>query len=110
VKIKSGSPGKTSVQVKSKGSALTLPGPFDASTFFDPSRSVVVQLGNSLGKCWTSVFPPASVTTNEVEKMKASAIAPWTCGDGIRELGEACDGSDDGDCPTGCDSSCACLP
>ena len=32
-----------------------------------------------------------------------------TCGNGIREPGEACDGNDRGTCSTVCDAECACL-
>lgn len=35
--------------------------------------------------------------------------APAVCGNGTREVGEACDGADAGSCPSGCRSDCTCA-
>jgi len=60
--LRAGAANKAKVTLKSKGSALgaELPGPAGA-TYFDQDSSVIVQLINSLGMCWSSEYATPAV-------------------------------------------------
>ena len=54
--LKTDAAGKTKIKVSASTTNLTLPTPFDASSFFDQDTSVTVQLVSDAGTCWTSSF------------------------------------------------------
>jgi hypothetical protein len=109
IKLAANAPGKSSVMVKAKGSSLELPGPAGAQ-FFDASGDIVVQLANSAGACWSGAFRGADVLPNEATKAKVKDETA-TCGDGVRDLAEECDGADDLGCVgAGCLAGCICAP
>ncbi len=54
MKVQIGVAGKSKAQLKAKGVNLLLPGAFSGAEYFDSDPSVVMQLTNPLGTCWTS--------------------------------------------------------
>ena len=68
IKLKSGAAGKTTAQVKGKGSMLPTPSTGDGRIFAQ-EPSVTVQLVNSDGQCWTSDFQFAK--RNDVTQFSA---------------------------------------
>lgn len=68
--LKTGSDGRTKVKLSAKGASLPLSGPV-GSTYFSQSPSVVVQLVNDVGTCWTSTFASGDTTTNVADAFKA---------------------------------------
>jgi hypothetical protein len=86
-----------------------LPGPFDGTNHFDPSKTIVVQMGNSAGRCWSAAFEAGTMKLNEAAKAKVTDSTA-ICGDGSRDKLEQCDDTDDAGCTGGCDVSCMCLP
>ena len=72
VQLKTGAAGKAKVQVQGKGASLALPGPFDASNYFELDGALIVQLQASTGAiCWSSSFDDAA--TNRPDAFKAKA-------------------------------------
>ncbi len=70
IKLKTGSAGKTKVQLIAKGGSLPTPIPFSSSAFFEQSPDVTVQMFNSdTSTCWSSSF--ATATKNTVAQFKA---------------------------------------
>ena len=63
--LKAGMEGKAKVQVKAKGLNLPMPIPEGPSAFFQQNPSVIVQLINSNGLCWTTEFTPPAATSND---------------------------------------------
>jgi cysteine-rich repeat protein len=68
--LRVGPDGKTRVQLKARGTALGLPGPAELLTYFSQDPSVLVQLINSSGRCWTNEFFDAAISTPEKFKSK----------------------------------------
>jgi hypothetical protein len=64
--------GKSSAKLKAAGIPLDLPAPVDAEHFLH-ANSLVVELVNSAGACWTSEFAPDGVKKNTTTQFKASA-------------------------------------
>jgi cysteine-rich repeat protein len=59
--LKAGGPGKAKIILKARGLNLPTPVPEGPSAFFQQTPSVIVQLINSSGVCWSTEFtPPAS--------------------------------------------------
>jgi cysteine-rich repeat protein len=69
--LKTGAAGKTKIKVSASTTNLTLPTPFDASSFFDQDTSVTVQLVGDAGTCWTSSFTGAHTSANTPISFKA---------------------------------------
>ena len=107
IKLKLGASGKSSVQIKRKGT-LALPGPYTSATFFEPGKSIIVQLAASDGACWGGAFQVDAMKLNTGEKAKTTDDE-YLCGDGSRDFLEECDLTDDVACPGLC-SGCACNP
>jgi len=63
-----GDPGKSKIVLKGKGQNLNLP-----ALPLDSSAGVVVQLRNSAGSCWESVFPPSSIQRNTANQFSAAS-------------------------------------
>jgi hypothetical protein len=70
LQLKTGDAGKTKVKIQGKGMGLVLPGPA-GTAYFAQDTTVMVQLINSTGACWTSSFAAADTTTNDAGKFKA---------------------------------------
>jgi len=73
VRLKTGVDGKTKAQMKGSGASLPLPAPSGAASYFEQNPSVVVQLQNSVGTCWSSEFPAAGTSSNTPTRFDASA-------------------------------------
>ena len=71
--LKPAAPGKSKVQVQGRGATLPVPTPDDASELFDQDPSVLVQLVNDDGTCWTSEFAPEGTKKNEPDEFRATA-------------------------------------
>ncbi|HXC53508.1 MAG TPA: NF038122 family metalloprotease [Candidatus Limnocylindrales bacterium] len=71
ISLKTGDGGKTKVKFSAAGVNLTLPGPVDP-IYFNQNPSVVVQLHNSAGTCWSSEFVPGTETSNGLTSFKAA--------------------------------------
>ena len=68
--LKAGRRGQSSIQLSGAGDALPLPGPA-GSAYFDQDPSVLVQLRNSSGACWSSEFPRSLTSVNQQERFRA---------------------------------------
>ena len=75
VQLKTGAAGKTKAQLKARGLNLPMPVPFSPNKYFKQDPSVIVQLVNGTGTCWTSEFSPAGNGTkkNDGEQFKAKS-------------------------------------
>jgi cysteine-rich repeat protein len=69
--LQAGLAGDTKLKVGAAGANLALPAPAGAS-YFRADPSVVVQLVNDAGKCWTSRFTPSDARTNDAVTFKAA--------------------------------------
>ncbi|MFN2377667.1 MAG: hypothetical protein ABR538_14105 [Candidatus Binatia bacterium] len=65
-------PGKSSASVKASGASLDLPLPFSINLYFQHTPSLVAQLRNSEGACWTTEFLPAEFKKNDGGQAKAA--------------------------------------
>ncbi len=64
----SGRPGSDKIIFKAKGPLLPAPVAATASAMFHQDANVTVQLVNSEGSCWESVFSPGEVSRNESDQ------------------------------------------
>ncbi|MFN8641512.1 MAG: hypothetical protein U0802_07600 [Candidatus Binatia bacterium] len=71
LRLKGGNPGRDKLQAKAGGAALPVPPAASASQLLAQQDDVTVQLVNDAGGCWQSVFPPAAVQQNAVDRYKA---------------------------------------
>jgi hypothetical protein len=63
--------GKSSMNVKVSGANFDTPVPFSGLEMFAQDPSVVVQLVNDEGVCWTTEFTPVQTKVNDPETFKA---------------------------------------
>jgi hypothetical protein len=73
VKVAAGSAGRGKAQLKGRGSGLPIPGPDSVAAYFAADDSVVVQLVNDTGTCWTSSFTGTHIRKNTADLFKAKA-------------------------------------
>jgi hypothetical protein len=69
ISLKPAIAGKSGVKFGAKGAAIPMPTPVGGGKFFNQAPSVIVQLRNSNGSCWSSEFTTA--TTNDSAMFKA---------------------------------------
>jgi len=72
IALRSGLMLATSADVHASGEDLVLPPAYDGSKQFAADPSVVMQLFNSDGYCWTTNFPAAGIKRNEPGVFKAN--------------------------------------
>jgi cysteine-rich repeat protein len=70
VQIRTGDEGRTKVKFSARGISLQLPGPA-GSSYFAQQPSVIVQLVNDLGTCWSSTFVISNNKVNDADSFKA---------------------------------------
>ena len=71
ISLVGGRPGRDKIQIKAKGALLDLPSPVSATAMFHQDQEVTVQMVNSAGFCWESVFSPADVSLNREDQYQA---------------------------------------
>lgn len=70
-KLKTGSASKAKVSISAKGASIPMPTPINENALFSQDPSVVAQLVNDQGTCWTSEFGAVDTTRNDVDRFKA---------------------------------------
>jgi subtilisin-like proprotein convertase family protein len=71
VKIRTGTAGRSKLDMKAGGASLPTPPPFGGDAFFAQDPNVIVQLIASDGAaCWTTIFNQATRNTGDVYKAK----------------------------------------
>jgi len=79
ITLRAGETGKAKIQLKAKGDGIPMPLPVGTERFFTQDPSVVVQVVNDDGACWSGTYttPGTSKNTGQQFKAKESAsLAP----------------------------------
>lgn len=69
--LKGGNPGRSRITARLSGASVPLPLPFSPTQFLDAALGVTVQLRQSGGGCYETVFPAATVKKNLPNKFVA---------------------------------------
>ena len=65
IRLQTGGDGFAKVKLKAKGPRLELPGPVQPG-YFEQDPSVVVQLRNTIGRCWSAEFTSATLSEPDI--------------------------------------------
>jgi len=73
VELRVAEPGKAKARVKAVGTNLPLPGPIGSDAYFEQDPTVIAELINSDGDCWSAEFDRSDTAANKGARFRANA-------------------------------------